>query len=169
MIRLKLIALLTICVMITFGVMAQNRGFIILPDENAGGDDFQLYDGSYALLVGVSNYTNGWSDLNQIPFELEDAKQALESHGFEVTLELKRTSAEELPKVFTDFQKKYGYGRNNRLVFIYSGHGHTWEARSRSQGYLVPSDAPLPDEGYPGKSFLVKHSISVRSWNGRGR
>jgi len=126
-----------------------------------------LYKKSYALLVGVSQYTNGWDSLEQIPYELEAARQALMEHGFEVTLELEKTSSSEIQDVYQNFIDQYGYDQNNRLLFIFSGHGHTWE--SGNQGYLVPSDAPLPAtaEGHPGAPFLrsVLHVSQMVEWS----
>ena len=157
------LVLVAILLLVSSLVLAQSS--VMINDED--GDPFELYGGSYALLVGVSKYTNGWNDLDQIPSELEDAEAALKLHGFEVTLETERTTASELPNVFQEFIFKHGYKQNNRLVIIYSGHGHTWV--KGNQGYLVPSDAPRPAtaEGNPGESFLRKalHISQMVEWS----
>lgn len=52
----------------------------VLPQEDKGvqsllirdrqGREVGWYDGSYALLIGVSDYTAGWPDLESVPGEL---------------------------------------------------------------------------------------------------
>ena len=43
------------------GLVWAERGVVVIKDET--GQAVQLYHGSYALLVGISDYTAGWSDL----------------------------------------------------------------------------------------------------------
>ncbi len=42
------------------------------------------YSGSYALLIGESQYTNGWSKLTAIPGELQQVEDILTAQGFQV-------------------------------------------------------------------------------------
>ena len=51
----------------------QSRGFKVV-FKNKAGDDVGFYSGNHALLVGVSDYTDGWPDLESIPGELEKIK-----------------------------------------------------------------------------------------------
>ena len=57
---------------------------VYLPDEL--GQPAPLYAGSYALLIGVSDYTNGWPDLPNAVNDAREVQTALEKHGFQVTL-----------------------------------------------------------------------------------
>ncbi len=63
--------------------------------------------------------------------------------------------ADALGKRFEKFINDYGFDKNNRLLFFYSGHGHTrtdeWD---NEKGYLVPTDAPNPH--FDEKCFLQK-------------
>lgn len=115
-----------------------------------------LYSGSYALLVGISKYTNGWRNLPTIPSELKAVQRALLSRGFEVTWEKDKTTRLEIEQVIRKFLDNHGYEPTNRIVFVYAGHGHNWVEGNR--GYLVGSDAPLPEKsaGDPGQAFLRK-------------
>ncbi len=115
------------------------------------GNEIGLYRGSYALLVGVSDYTGGWPDLNSVPDELASIEGTLKSQGFVVRKVLNPASS-ELYSAYRDFIGDYGYEPDNRLLFFFSGHG--FSRKSGTKGYLVPADAPLPDQDKTG--FLRK-------------
>ena len=102
------------------------------------GVQVDLYQGSYALLIGVSHYEQ-WPDLDEVPAELAKVAAALEAHGFTVRTLIDPDSA-RMKKAFEDFIGDYGYEKGNRLLFFFSGHGAT--RKSDNMGYLVPADAP---------------------------
>jgi len=134
----------------TAAIAAQSmRGLTVLSIKDNDGRTIQLYKKSYALLIGVSNYTQGWPDLDSIPGELEQVKQALQGNGF-ISRVVIDPDSQALRKAFQDFINDYGFEADNRLLFYFSGHGYT---RQKGQkGYLVPTDSPDPrlDE----KNFL---------------
>lgn len=144
-----------------------HRSLLSIPDrsivfiENEIGKPVSMYRESHALLIGISDYTAGWDDLESIPHEMKVVEKILKIQGFNVIKHLNPTS-ETLPKLFDDFIKKYGHYENNRLLFFYSGHGHSWVERSDTKnidrGFLVPADAPVPDKSKknPGRAFLAK-------------
>jgi len=109
------------------------------------------YDGSYALLIGVSDYTAGWKSLKSIPGELDKVEAMLRRQGFVVQKSLD-PNGETLERTIGDFIKHYGYEKGNRLLFYYSGHGYTRD--NGAKGYLVPTDAPNPQKDE--KGFLRK-------------
>lgn len=113
------------------------------------GQAIGTYKGSYALLIGVSDYKSGWPDLWSVGPELEKVKHCLANHGFKVKTVLNPNS-DELKTAFEDFIYDYGYDRDNRLVFFYSGHGYS--RQKGTKGYLVPTDAPDPRKNL--KEFL---------------
>jgi hypothetical protein len=133
-----------------------SRGVEVLAGADSGGG---WYAGSYALLIGVSDYTAGWTDLETVPEELEEVAVELEAHGFEVQ-KLVDPVADDLTRAIGDFLVTYGFGessRNNRLLIFYSGHGYSRTVGNQVKGYLVPADAPLPHTaGRENKSFLRK-------------
>jgi uncharacterized caspase-like protein len=99
------------------------------------------YTGSYALLIGESDYTaSGWQDLNSIPSELQQVEELLKYQGFQVQTVF-NLNASQLRSRIDHFINQYGSHKNNRLLFFYAGHGHT----HNDKGYLVPIDAPHPD------------------------
>ncbi|MCK5720115.1 MAG: SUMF1/EgtB/PvdO family nonheme iron enzyme [Thiomargarita sp.] len=114
-----------------------------------GLDILSSYSGSYALLIGESKYTNGWSSLGAIPDELKDVEKILIAQGFKVEKSFD-LGYEALKARFDTFINQYGFDEDNRLLFFYSGHGHT----RHDKGYLVPVDAADPN--YDEKGFLQK-------------
>jgi len=114
-------------------------------------EEIQLYSGSYALLIGVSDYTAGWPDLGSVTVELSQVEEVIKTQGFQVEKHLNPNSV-KLRAIFGTFIMKYGFDEGNRLLFYYSGHGHT--RKSGSKGCLVPVDAPNPDKDE--KGFLRK-------------
>src|SRR5215217_5890779 len=103
-----------------------------------------LYKNSYALIIGIGEYTEGW---NNLPGALEDVKAvkiSLEKQGFQVSTSINPKS-KDLEEGVRQFLNNYGYDFNNRLLIYFAGHGHTQKlADNREFGYLIPSDAPLP-------------------------
>jgi uncharacterized caspase-like protein len=114
-----------------------------------GSQILASYSGSYALLIGESRYTNGWSNLESIPGELQQVEKILKLQGFNVEKSFNLNN-EQLKKRFDTFINQYGFDENNRLLFFYSGHGHT----RNDKGYIVPVDAANPN--FDEKAFLQK-------------
>ena len=129
---------------------AQTKGIgIVIKDRS--GRKVGLYKGSHALLIGVSDYTAGWPDLEIVPDELGRVEDALKKQGFHVVKVMDPTS-DKLNKAFEDFIDRYGFDESNRLIFFFSGHGYT--RKGGKKGYLVPADAPDPRDNE--KAFVRK-------------
>lgn len=90
-----------------------NRGLNIRAED---GKDIKLYDKSYALVVGVSDYTQGWPKLPGVKKDIEEVARALERHGFQVT-KVENPDSAQLDKAFKTFIDQYGLGVENRLLF----------------------------------------------------
>ena len=62
------------------------RGIVPVRVKKADGsyEKKQLYESSHALLIGVSDYTAGWDDLESIPAEMAKVEALLRSQGFSV-------------------------------------------------------------------------------------
>jgi len=115
------------------------------------GKTMGYYSGSYALLVGVSDYRRGWPDLKSIPGELKEVEAALRQNGFTVEIVINPDST-RLYDAYRNFINRYGYDKDNRLLFFFSGHGYS--RMNGKKGYLVPVDAPDPRKNE--KDFLRK-------------
>jgi len=128
--------------------------------KDSRGVDVGFYTGSYALLIGVSNYTAGWLNLEEVPGNLERVDRALKQRGFQTDVVLDPTGI-QLKKAFQLFIKLYGREKNNRLLFFFSGHAFT--GKNNENGYLVPTDAPNPlkdERGFFQKSLNVEEVVN---------
>ena len=103
------------------------------------GEKLTLYQQSHALLIGVSDYTEGWPDLRSIPAELDQLEAVLRAQEFNVQ-RLRNPNRNELRAGVREFIDQYGYDADNRLLIFFSGHGHS----EGDKGFLVPVNAPLP-------------------------
>src|SRR6056300_173958 len=125
-------------------LLSQDRAIRPVNLQIPNGEQIELYKGSYALVIGVSDYQdNAWADLSSVPQDVNAVSEALQRHGFEVTQVLNPTES-DLIAAMDDFIDNHGYDKDNRLLIYYSGHGHTIERDGRKFGYLVPIDAPSP-------------------------
>ena len=131
---------------------SRSLGVINIKAED--GKELRLYERSYALVIGVSEYANGWPKLPGVKKDVEEVARALERHGFLVT-KVENPDSAQLDKAFKTFIDAYGLGVENRLLFYFAGHGHTVrQSYGEEMGYIVPADAPLPDRDRAG--FMSK-------------
>ncbi|KXB09474.1 hypothetical protein AKJ60_00125 [candidate division MSBL1 archaeon SCGC-AAA385M11] len=153
---MKKLKFILLCLFLVLGIFwnvplnkAQaSRGIVI---QTKQGNKVKFYTGSHALLIGVSNYIQGWPDLNSVGHDLQKVENVLQNRGFQVRTVLNPDS-KKLRWAFNSFINEYGFEPDNRLLFFYSGHGHTRDKGRK--GYLVPADAPDPREDE--KGFLRK-------------
>ncbi|HBI14959.1 MAG TPA: hypothetical protein DDY20_05520 [Desulfobulbaceae bacterium] len=107
--------------------------------------EIDLYHRSHALVIGVSEYTGGWPSLPGVAKDVAAVRDALAGNGFAVTT-IMDPDAQQLINAFEHFIAAYGNGPGNRLLFYFSGHGHTVQPAYGGEpiGYIVPKDAPDP-------------------------
>ena len=101
------------------------------------GENLPLYEGYYALVVGISDYKT-WPDL---PFAARDAKEVaerLEKMGFEVSLVVDPDSR-ELETAINKMTYEMGRAQNRAVLFYYAGHGETEDNGRRHQNGLYHS------------------------------
>ncbi len=119
-------------------------------------DRWRLYGASYALVIGIDNYFNGWPRLSNAVKDAELVAGALRNQGFEVEL-LTDVTGSQLRESLRRFFAFKGKDPQARLFVWFAGHGHT----ENGEGYLVPADAPLP--GRPEFNFAALHMGDVGS------
>jgi uncharacterized caspase-like protein len=144
---------------------SQERGFksIVRTSE---GQIINLYKGSYALVIGVSDYVSGWPDLPNAASDADAVGDLLASLGFEVT-RLINPSESQLIQALKSFVFGPGQDPNNCLVIFFAGHGHTEKmAYGADLGYIVPKDAPLPLRD---KAGFMQRAINMQTIEGYAR
>ena len=161
LIRLPIIlAFVVLSVLVSVVLSAGGRGALVVKAE---GKLVGQFAGSYALLIGVSEYDDDWEDLPSVPEELRLLRLELERQGFTTYVSL-NASEDDLRTSFETFLDNHGYVPDNRLLFFFAGHGHSRMGGSR--GYLAPRDAPRPTQGQV-ESFLAKAGSYARGrWLG---
>ncbi|MDP6951717.1 MAG: caspase family protein [Alphaproteobacteria bacterium] len=100
----------------------------------------RLYSGSYALVIGIDDYNNGWPRLAKAVEDAEQVAASLEAQGFDVELHIDVDSI-ALKSTLEEFFVVKGADPEARLFVWFAGHGHTEDG----EGYLVPADAERPD------------------------
>ena len=161
---IRLLVLVGVLFAATQLALAQSRAIqpvkLQIPDEG----EVQLYQGSHALVIGVSDYQdNAWVDLNSVGADVKAVRETLEEQGFVVET-LMNPAKNRLLNGIMDFIDTHGYEQENRLLLYYSGHGYTQERNGRKFGHLVPVDAPNPYDNE--RAFFHKSlkMVQVLSW-----
>ena len=154
--KLRLFLLVAILIILPSLSLASRGISLDLTRPDGSTENFSLYKESHALLVGVSDYTNGWPDLESIPIELKKIEDVLLSKGFTVET-IMNPDSDGLVKAFDNFIDRYGFAPENRLLFFFSGHGYS--RMNGKKGYIVPVDAPDPtvdERGFLRKSVEME-------------
>jgi len=123
---------------------AEDRGIIvkIRAEDSISApvtETLQLYDKSYALVIGIDTYTSGWPPLHNALSDAREVAAELKNRGFEVTFK-KNPKSSELQQSLKKFFAIKGSDSEARLFLWFAGHGHT----IKGEGFLVPADAPQP-------------------------
>ena len=96
---------------------AETRGIRKVEIMTKTGEKIGLYDESHALIIGVSDYTNGWQDLESVSDDVKQVSKALEKQNFNV-IRVVNPTKKELTSAFTDFINNYGYNISDEHVLI---------------------------------------------------
>ncbi len=119
----------------------------------------RMYAGSYALIIGVSDYTGDWPDLRGVAEDVPAVKQVLEEHGFQVQVVMNPDDYTDFDRAFRNFITRYGQEYDNRLIFYVAAHGKTLKMRDeREMGYIVGAGAPFSRRD---ETEFVKHSLDM--------
>ena len=133
------------------GLLAQDKGISGVVTVPVRGKPKVVYEESYALIVGINDYPYG-SAFRALSFAVDDAEAMrdllVKVYGFpqdKVTLLTDKTKPRATKKAIMDGLLRLSKvrNRNARVVFYFSGHGHTVDVWQGKAGYLVPAEAPL--------------------------
>jgi hypothetical protein len=138
---------LIVMVLFCFGfpLSAQGRGGANVSGEveiiDASGELVGHFSSAHALIIGESEYTNGWRRLPGVKEDTAAVKRLFEEQGFLVET-IEDASSSNLRSGITAFLDRYAYNPDARIVLYYAGHGSTIDLGGRRMGYIVPVDAP---------------------------
>ncbi|NRP85221.1 hypothetical protein GFPCMMHI_01106 [Ensifer adhaerens] len=126
--------------------------------------DFEIYDNSYALLIGQQNYLHR-SHLDNVPSEIEALKSVLESQSFSVSV-YKDLDSAQLPEAIECFIKSIAADDQARVVIYVGGHGDTRTVGTRKIGYLLPVDVPAStdDPDFVKKALPTSQFVEWSKW-----
>jgi hypothetical protein len=106
--------------------------------EEGVSEEF-FYSGSYALVIGIDDYTNGWPKLANAVNDAKAVADALESIGFEVEL-AKNLDLAALQSTLRSFFIKRG---QETPTPVSSSGTRVTVTPLMARAFLVPADAPL--------------------------
>jgi hypothetical protein len=112
----RILALLTLLVcLFALPLSATERGVKRVEIKTSSGETVGLYEESHALVIGVSEYTNGWPKLPGVRKDVKAVTAALESHRFNV--EVVETQKTMMPLMMRSRLSSAGMAANRRTVF----------------------------------------------------
>ena len=158
-----LVASLLVALIVSSAV-AQVRGIVPVPIKDKSGNQVGLYKGSYALVIGVSDYRGQWPSLRGVREDVREVSGTLSLQGFKVIL-VENPSYREMLSGLNNFISDYGLDSQNRLLFYFAGHGYTHKPSYASNdpeewmGYFLASNSPDPKSNYG--DFLA-NSLSMK-------
>ena len=59
----------------SFSVFSSSRGISKVSIKTTGGEEVGLYEESHALVIGVSDYTEGWPRLNGVKEDVKEVRR----------------------------------------------------------------------------------------------
>jgi uncharacterized caspase-like protein len=136
------------------------------PAPSAAAARRELYGGSFALLIGVSDYDHeSWRDLPGVKDDLDAVKDVLErKHHFTVEVLRDRPIRSRIDEALGSFRRQHGLDPENRLLIYFAGHGATHKpAWGGDMGYFVPADAPLPTQNLNGFLAVAIDMLTIQA------
>ncbi len=135
----------------TADAVGGNRGLAVTV-QTQEGEILPLYTDSFALVIGASQYAQGWPDLPGVIDDVQRIQSALSDHGFKVETVINPDSV-KLRSTIQDFIIRHGSRINHRLLIYFAGHGHTLTLTyGEEMGYILPVDTPNPNVD-PGRFY----------------
>jgi len=134
------------------------------------GRSLFLYKDYQAIVIGVSEYSQGWPYLPNAVKDAIEVATKLKKMGFQVKL-LKDPTSFQLKYAFGEMAFEMGKVHDRALLLYYAGHGSTENLADGSKiGYLIPKDCPLQKEdpvGFINKAISMKEiealALRIRS------
>jgi len=108
-----------------------------------------VYDRSAIFVVGVSDYSDGWSILPGVADDVDSLSDFFSLRNFSVE-KFNDLTASSFKIKLSSFLRRYGKERKTRLIIYFAGHGHTIKKGDEREGFVVFKDAKDPDKDMKG-------------------
>jgi hypothetical protein len=134
----------------------------------------KFYAGSYALVIGISDYKffgsreNSWSPLSGVKKDVIAIEEAL-SGAFKVE-RAEDLDDRDLRNRLAEFIDKYGKNPENRLLIYFAGHGDLLRIDGREVGFIVTKNSPRvrrdPQTNVPVEDYqeFTRRALSMREF-----
>lgn len=131
-------------------LLSYQRGMKIVAKDPETGEELNLYDDSWAIVIGINKY----EFVTHLDYAVSDAisfkKLLIEKFGFSENhiefLTDEKATVQGIKKAFQNITKKSE--ENDRVIVFYAGHGETEKLPTGGEmGYLIPVDGKI-DELY---------------------
>lgn len=141
--------------------LSSTRGISVNAKTPSGQTkEIDLYSGYHALVIGAGAYTEGWPRLPNPVRDAQEVAEALKDMGWEVEL-IRDLEAASLKRALNKLVIGPGRDPSKAILVWFSGHGHTLEeADGTKLGYIVPVDAPNPDQDILG--FMGQAPVDIQ-------
>ena len=101
-----------------------------------------LYEKSYAIVVGINSYANDiWEDLNYAVLDAQGMARFLRLQGFKVKEFYNEEATKHAIEAAMEDELAPQLTKDERVLFFFAGHGNTKRIGGNDRGYLVPVDA----------------------------
>jgi tetratricopeptide (TPR) repeat protein len=138
-------------------------GFFEVKASN--GEVVVSFSESHALIIGESEYNNGWRRLPGVKDDVVAMEALFKELGFTVKT-IQDANSRDLRNGIEDFFNAYGFNQDSRLILYFAGHGETLTSVAGSKtGYIVPVDAPLPRDDEIGFRRVAIQMDQFKAWS----
>jgi len=139
---------------------ASQRGIRVTARTQAGSTkEIKLYSGYHALVVGCSEYTQGWPRLPNPVKDAREVSDALKKLGFTINM-VENPDSHQLRNALNELVSGAGRDPKKAIFVFFAGHGHTLKrADGTKLGYIVPVDTPNPEDTLSG---FMNCAVSMR-------
>jgi formylglycine-generating enzyme required for sulfatase activity len=150
---------LTMVLVFTGSVQSQQtRGAGKVVTRLPSGDQLDLYDNSWAVIIGVNDYDK-WPDLQYAVNDARAIRDRMLTLGFPeeniIYLTDAKATRDEINRILGD-ELRRKLGKNDRVFIYFAGHGQTEDLPGgKQEGYIIPVDGD--------KSNLFSTCISMTS------
>ncbi len=135
----------TIIAILTTTFLFAGLKVVSLDSQTGIEEEIQLYENTYALIIGIDNYSN--LDFNwQLQYAVKDAKGVAKSmrDNFEfndiIELYNERATKNNILQALSNFITTK---KDDGIFIFFAGHGHTESTPDGDLGYIIPHDGSM--------------------------